>query len=120
MRFHVLVLPLCLQTMPSLNANNDIGIADGVDLENLFATQESSGSEDTAMMALMAKQMQGSYLAVHTMRLAVFAPPMTCPSAAAEKKAKVRDAKLVQAFKNETTKIITGRAEELQNLISEL
>ncbi|KZV73985.1 hypothetical protein PENSPDRAFT_749672 [Peniophora sp. CONT] len=68
-----------------------------VDLEALFATQDSSGSDD-AMMAVMAKQMQ----------------------AAAEKKTRMRDAKLVQAYKAESEKLITTRAGQVQQLLTEL
>ncbi|VDC00322.1 unnamed protein product [Peniophora sp. CBMAI 1063] len=68
-----------------------------VDLEALFATQDSSSSDD-AMMAVMAKQMQ----------------------AAAEKKTRARDAKLIQAYKTESEKLITTRAQKVQQVVTEL
>ncbi|KAI0036153.1 hypothetical protein K488DRAFT_67909 [Vararia minispora EC-137] len=69
-----------------------------VDLESLFAAQDSFGSDDSSMVALVAKQMQ----------------------AAAEKKRKERNDRLLQAFKTEANKLITARAEEVQKSLMTL
>ncbi|KAI0042637.1 hypothetical protein FA95DRAFT_1682437 [Auriscalpium vulgare] len=68
-----------------------------VDIDSFFASQQSTGSDD-GMMTLIAQQVQASL----------------------EKKNKQRDAKYVQATKNELQKVLKGRAAEVLELKDEL
>ncbi|KAI0057896.1 hypothetical protein BV25DRAFT_1919764 [Artomyces pyxidatus] len=69
-----------------------------VDIDSFFASQQSTGSDDANMVAIIAQQMQASM----------------------EKKNKARDVKFVQAAKNELKKLMAARCLELKDFVDAL